>query len=433
MNPPQEPVDSIQSQLREQSDRESADTSGPVPVPVSVLSVVTSEEESPEPSGGGDCSAHRVTVSHGSSGSSGVSIEGSGSSNSSNSSSGSGGGSSSSGGDSVVEQEEHETHSQGYMCGVTLPSPDPLSQSQVQSQGLGQEHTQGEIQGHRDPQGNSQKQAPSSQQDKALRWSPVPSPSPPQVYNSPSRKVLQGRSFSTPYTSRKAILSDDKSNRVEGGGEMKAERSKGVERRDSDDLSPSMSTERHDYITKLFAAKACKIMYDRRSEIEANGAFAALCVRDAFEGRLGNGLATNSTKSPFIFGVYSLQTDNNWMNLVILSSAFHTLLTYMEPGMMMDTCSDTDWIDQSYTEIIGPYLVYFHYLVWLIHATDAGMKVFYQGVKEYFNHDWQQLYFIAIALHFLDLCIFKHTYLTNPLRPVVSIYVVAALCILRFD
>mmetsp|Transcript_6435 Transcript_6435/g.12358 ORF Transcript_6435/g.12358 Transcript_6435/m.12358 type:complete len:1014 (-) Transcript_6435:1303-4344(-) len=183
----------------------------------------------------------------------------------------------------------------------------------------------------------------------------------------------------------------------------------------------TMTRERHDYIIKLFTTNASKLIKQRRAEIDKNGAFAALCVRDAFEGRLGNGLATNSTKSAFIFGIYSLQTNEHWMNLVILSSAFHSILTFMEPGYGVDTCSDADWNDQSYWDIIGPFLVYLHYLIWFIHALDAGMKVFYQGVREYFNHDWQQLYITAIFLHFVDLCIFKQTYMTNPLRPVVGL------------
>jgi hypothetical protein len=160
-------------------------------------------------------------------------------------------------------------------------------------------------------------------------------------------------------------------------------------------------------------------MHERRAEMEKNGAFAALCVNDAYEGRLGNGLATNSSKSPFIFAIYRLQTNNDWMHLVILSSAFHTILTFMEPGCSLEVCEDVGGGSQDYYSMIAPYIYYLHYVIWFIHAFDAGMKVFYQGVGEFFNHDWQQLYFVAIALHFLDLCVFGHTYITNPLRPVV--------------
>lgn len=187
---------------------------------------------------------------------------------------------------------------------------------------------------------------------------------------------------------------------------------------DEDELAVpgGMTPDRHAYILGLFKKKACKLVLDRRKELEDNGAFAALCVRDAFEGRLGNGLATNSSKSPFIFAVYSLQTNDKWMNLVILSSAFHTMLTYMEPGCSANTCEGG-----SDNGAAKPVIFYLHYMVWLIHALDAGMKMVYQGVRAYFNHDWQQLYFLAIVLHFLDLCVYGRTYTTNPLRPVVRV------------
>lgn len=188
-----------------------------------------------------------------------------------------------------------------------------------------------------------------------------------------------------------------------------------------EELTPSVMTpERRAHIIHAFLSEGCALMRKRRVEMEKNGAYASLCVRDAYEGRLGNGLATNYGKAPFIFAVYQLQTDNNWMNLVILSSAFHTLLTYIEPGCVLNVCSENAIMGSgSYYSSIKSYLFYFHYLVWLIHAFDCGMKVFYQGVREFFNHDWQQLYFIAIALHFFDLCLFGRTYATNPLRPVV--------------
>uniref|UniRef100_A0A7S3M3M3 Cyclic nucleotide-binding domain-containing protein n=1 Tax=Spumella elongata TaxID=89044 RepID=A0A7S3M3M3_9STRA len=45
----------------------------------------------------------------------------------------------------------------------------------------------------------------------------------------------------------------------------------------------------------------------------------------------------------------------------------------------------------------------------------------YEGIEEYFSHDWQQLYFIVAILSALDLFFFRCTYLTNPLRPVVGV------------
>lgn len=180
-----------------------------------------------------------------------------------------------------------------------------------------------------------------------------------------------------------------------------------------------MSPERRAHIVQLFLNEASTLIHKRRIEMETNGAMASLCARDAFEGRLSNGLATNWGRPPFIFSVYQLQTNHNWMNLVIISSAFHTLLTFLEPGCATDTCVEQSRMGPDYYNMIAPFLYYFHYLVWFIHAFDCGMKVFYQGVREFFNHDWQQLYFIAIAFHFLDLCVSGQTYFTNPLRPVV--------------
>ena len=191
---------------------------------------------------------------------------------------------------------------------------------------------------------------------------------------------------------------------------------------DDEGYTTSITSERYDYIVQLFREKACDLIQQRKYEMEKNGKYASLCVIDAFEGRLSNGLATNFSKSRFIFAIYQLQTSFDWMNIVILSSAFHSILIFLEPNIGYETCEDTIVLNQNYYNMIAPYIFYLHYIVWIIHGLDSGMKIFYQGVKEYFNHDWQRLYFIAIAMHFLDLCLCGQTHYTNPLRPVVCIW-----------
>ena len=70
------------------------------------------------------------------------------------------------------------------------------------------------------------------------------------------------------------------------------------------------------------------------------------------------------------------------MNLVILSSAFHTIMTFIEPDdSTLNTCSSLPWLNDNpiYLAIL-PIFPMLQWLVLLIHLLDVGMKVFYEGI-----------------------------------------------------
>lgn len=60
-------------------------------------------------------------------------------------------------------------------------------------------------------------------------------------------------------------------------------------------------------------------------------------------------------------------------------------------------------------------------LVLLVYGFDIALKMSYEGIEEYFRHDWQQLYFAVVILGAIDLSLNHCTLYTNPLRPVVGV------------
>lgn len=168
----------------------------------------------------------------------------------------------------------------------------------------------------------------------------------------------------------------------------------------------NMTLERNREIKYMFRKHLPTLIKKRADQIEKNAKYAHLCVLDAFQGRLGNGLATNSKKSPFIYKIFYIQTHEYLLNTVVISCALHTLSVFFEPDK---GCS-------------ASYLMYlFHLIVSLIHITDCALKMYYEGFWEYWDHDWQQIYLVTISLNFIDLMWCGCTYYTNPLRPVVGL------------
>eukprot|EP01041_Mallomonas_annulata_P001488 gene1488-2867_t len=164
--------------------------------------------------------------------------------------------------------------------------------------------------------------------------------------------------------------------------------------------------ERRRYILHLLRKHLPRVIKERADKIEKNATYARLCILDAFQGRLKNGLATNSKKSKLIYNIFAIQTSDLLLNTVVISCALHTLSVFAEPDK---GCSPSNL------------MFFFHLLVSLIHITDVALKMWYEGFHMYWSHDWQRLYVITISLNFLDLCLNGCTYYTNPLRPVVGL------------
>ena len=130
----------------------------------------------------------------------------------------------------------------------------------------------------------------------------------------------------------------------------------------------SMKTsERKEHIRSAFlhAVKAAAI--ERRKLFKSNASFAALCIKDAFQGRLSNGLANNSTKSAFIYSIFSIQTSTALLMSVLYASLIHTVsvFVYNNAG---DTCIDSSL----YTAL--------QWCVMVIYMFDVGLKMYYEGL-----------------------------------------------------
>mmetsp|Transcript_26414 Transcript_26414/g.39191 ORF Transcript_26414/g.39191 Transcript_26414/m.39191 type:complete len:931 (+) Transcript_26414:243-3035(+) len=173
---------------------------------------------------------------------------------------------------------------------------------------------------------------------------------------------------------------------------------------------PRISPERKAYILAVLRNNLPKLILEWREKTDKNAKYASLCVLDAFQGRLSNGLATNSKKSKLMFTIFYIQTSDWFLHIVVLSSILHTLMVFFEPT------------GQECSGYLSPFTVsVIHVVVFLIQLADVVLKMIYQGFWEYMAHDWQQLYGTTVFLHFFDLLVFRKTSLTNPLRPVIGL------------
>ena len=166
----------------------------------------------------------------------------------------------------------------------------------------------------------------------------------------------------------------------------------------------SLDPSRMKQILQMLRKHLPRLIKERSYVIEKNAKYAKLCIMDAFQGRLSNGLATNSKKSKLMYNIFYFQTCDAFMNTVIISSFLHTLSVFLEP---VKGCS------------ASTFMFMFHVLVAMIHLLDVVLKMSYEGFWGYWSHDWQRLYIITVVSNILDLCINGCTTYTNFLRPVV--------------
>ncbi len=104
----------------------------------------------------------------------------------------------------------------------------------------------------------------------------------------------------------------------------------------------------------------------RRDKIKKNCEFARLCILDAFQGRLSNGLANNSKKSQWIYTIFCIQTSDLLFKTVISACALHSLMIFFEPE---NACSSS------------VFMPIFQIAVVLIYCFDIALKMSYEGLE----------------------------------------------------
>jgi hypothetical protein len=134
--------------------------------------------------------------------------------------------------------------------------------------------------------------------------------------------------------------------------------------RTSPRLLTSINPERREYILRILRKLIPLVARERRAIIKKNAQYARLCILDAFQGRLSNGLANNSKKSKLIYTIFCIQTSDLLFKAVVFASAIHTLSIFIEPT---DTCLNS-MLFKIYQSI-----------VMLIYAVDIALKMGYEG------------------------------------------------------
>lgn len=94
--------------------------------------------------------------------------------------------------------------------------------------------------------------------------------------------------------------------------------------------------------------------------------YCKLCILDAFQGRLSNGLANNSKKSWWIYTIFCIQTSEVLFKCVMGACVFHTVSIFFEPE---NACADS----AIYTAL--------QVLVILIYTFDIALKMSYEGIE----------------------------------------------------
>ena len=126
-----------------------------------------------------------------------------------------------------------------------------------------------------------------------------------------------------------------------------------------------MVPERRQHIIELLRKHVKDMAALRHAQTKKAAAMAALCIEDAFAGRLSNGLATNHKKSATMFWIFRIQTSQYLLNLILIASVVHSMCVFYEP---LGLLSSAQW------QCI-------HLLVTAIYALDVGLKMTYQGFE----------------------------------------------------
>eukprot|EP01035_Chromulina_nebulosa_P026752 gene26752-35065_t len=149
----------------------------------------------------------------------------------------------------------------------------------------------------------------------------------------------------------------------------------------------------------------------RREVIKKNARYCKLCIIDAFNGRLSNGLANNSpefnpNKSRWEYNLFCLNTSEYVYNAVLIACALNTMIIFFQPP---NVCSDSFFHRALNAVIIGTY------------AFDIALKIGYEGLQEYMSKDWQIVYAAVTVAMIIETLLFGCLYFTNPFRPVQGV------------
>jgi hypothetical protein len=126
-----------------------------------------------------------------------------------------------------------------------------------------------------------------------------------------------------------------------------------------------ITPQRRSQIFRVLKKTITEVAKQKQKSMAVNADLAKLCVLDAFQGRLSNGLANNSKKTKWIYTIFCMQTSSMMFKAVVFASAFHTFSIFLEPA---NACTNS---------II---FKLFQWTILLIYALDMGLKMGYEGV-----------------------------------------------------
>lgn len=127
-----------------------------------------------------------------------------------------------------------------------------------------------------------------------------------------------------------------------------------------------MSAERKEHVVRILKKYIPLAAQERKRNVEKNAEYAKLCILDAFQGRLKNGLASNSKKGFWMYLVFCIQTSEWLYAAVTISSFLHTFSLFFEP---YEVCPSSILFKV------------FQWSVLAIYAFDIFLKMTYEGRK----------------------------------------------------
>ena len=136
---------------------------------------------------------------------------------------------------------------------------------------------------------------------------------------------------------------------------------------DNEIKKPKISLSKRALLMKRLKSAIKQAAVERKKLFSKNAAYSALCIKDAFQGRLSNGLANNSKKDWLTYTIFCIQTNNLFLKAIIFACFIHTLSVFIfnESG---DTCSNSS--------------LYFFLQVCImsLYIFDISLKMSYEGL-----------------------------------------------------
>ena len=136
--------------------------------------------------------------------------------------------------------------------------------------------------------------------------------------------------------------------------------------KEQSECSRAMTDEKRSRIWQVVGKKISQLAKERKLLFAKNAEYCRLCILDAFQGRLSNGLANNSKKSWWIYTIFCIQTSTLLFRCVMGACIFHTISIFAEPE---NACSNSSL----YT--------FLQILVLLIYSFDIALKMSYEGIE----------------------------------------------------